>query len=71
MEKKYILKDGMKESIRYMKNNRQIANTLGITEGYVSQIINRKITRISKLMAYGFCKAISSDLEIEDLFDIL
>lgn len=71
MEKKYILKDGMKESIKHLKNNRQIAKQLGITEGYVSQIINRKTTKISKLMAYGFCKAISSDLEIEDLFEIL
>ena len=70
-ERQYILKDGMNKKIRMMKlNNRKIANTLGVSESYVSQIMNRKKTKISKLMAYGFCKSISPDYEIPDLFDI-
>ena len=69
-ERQYILKNGMKEQIRMIKTNRDIANDLGINEGYISQIINRRKTKISKLMAYGFCKAVSPDLEISDLFDV-
>ena len=34
-----------------IKSNREISEMLGITEGYVSQIVNRKKTKISKLMA--------------------
>ena len=75
-ERQYILKDGMKKQIRMMKiddekiTNRKIAEILGISESYVSEIMNRKKTKISKLMAYAFCKTINSDFEIPDLFDI-
>lgn len=71
MEREYIIKSGVKDAIRNKKTNREIANMLGITEGYISQIINSRRTKISKLMAYAFCKAIDSELEIEDLFEIL
>ena len=67
----YILKENMKEIIKNKTNNRKIARKLGVTEGYVSQIINKRKTKISKLMAYGFCKAVDSELEIEDMFDIM
>lgn len=65
----YILKLGAKEVIKTKKTNRAIAKTLGVTEGYISQIINGRKKNISKLMAYAFCKAIDSDLEILDLFE--
>jgi len=67
----YILKSEIKEVVHKKITNRAIANKLGITEGYVSQIMNGRKTKISKLMAYAFCKAISQDLEITDLFEIL
>lgn len=67
----YILKQGVKETLRNNRiTNKKIAEKLGVTEGYISQIINRRKTDISKLMAYSFCKAIDSELEILDLFEI-
>lgn len=66
----YFLLPGAKEVIHRKKTNREIADILGVTEGYISQIINRRKTKISKLMAYAFCKAVSPDLEIKDLFYI-
>jgi len=72
MERQYILKDDV---INYLKKykitNRKIANRIGVTEGYVSQIKNKKHTNISKLMAYAFAKAINSEFEIENIFNIL
>jgi len=45
---------------------KDIAEQIGVTSGYVSQIKKGKC--ISKLCAYAVCKAIAPDLEIEDLF---
>lgn len=50
---------------------RNLSKKTGITEGYISQIINGKKTDISKVIAYAIVKAISSDLEIENLFNIM
>jgi plasmid maintenance system antidote protein VapI len=66
----YKLKQAKKEEIRQRISNRDLAHKLGVTEGYISQIINGRKTDISKLMAYAFCKAVYSELEIENLFDI-
>lgn len=45
---------------------KDIAEKIGVSEGYISQIKKGKC--ISKLCAYAVCKAIAPDLEIEDLF---
>jgi len=67
----YKIKPKVKELLKNNKiTNRKIAYKLGVTEGYISQIINARKLDISKLMAYAFCKAIDSDLEITDLFEI-
>lgn len=71
MQRKYILKKGIEKDLLKDKTNRYIAEQLGVSETYVSLIKNRKKNNISKLMAYGFCKAISPDLEIENLFEIM
>ena len=71
MEREYVIKEGMKEYLHKNKiTNRKIARRLGVTEGYISQIVNKKQTKISKLMAYAFVKAVSSDMEIENIFNI-
>lgn len=51
----------------YKKPQKDIAEKIGITKGYVSEIVNKR-RGISKLCAYAFCKAISPELEINDLF---
>lgn len=60
-EFKKLLKDKQKKQ-------KEIANIVGIDKSYMSQITNGRA--ISKLCAYAICKAISPDLEIQDLFDI-
>ena len=50
---------------------RKVAQKTGVTEGYISQILNGRKSDISKVIAYAVTKAISSDLEIENLFNIM
>ena len=68
----YRLKLNNTEFKKYLKDRkitqRYLAKTIGVDETYVSQIVNGR--SISKLCAYAVCKAISSDLEILDLFNI-
>lgn len=54
---------------KYNKKQKEIIEIIGIGKSYISQIANGK--GISRLCAYAVCKAISSDLEIENLFDIM
>jgi plasmid maintenance system antidote protein VapI len=66
----YKLKDEMKDKIRAV-TNRSIANKVGVTEGYISLIVNDHKPNITKTLAYAISKAISNDYEIEDVFEIL
>lgn len=75
----YILKDEFKNKKEskefnkllklYDKKQKEIAKIIGIGSSYVSQIANGEC--ISKLCAYAVCKAISPDLEIQDLFNFI
>lgn len=66
----YILKCEKEEFKKILKDNgtnqRKISEMVGITEGFISQIISGKGT--SKLSAFAICKSISPDFEIENLF---
>lgn len=68
IEQEYIIKPDAQEIVHEWGINRKIAKKLGVTEGYISQIINGRKTKISKLMAFAFCNAINNDFEIEDIF---
>lgn len=50
---------------------RDIAKKTGLTEGYISQILNGNKTRFTKLTAYAITKAISPELEIQNLFEFM
>lgn len=67
----YKMKEEISNSIKEQRYNRKIAEKIGVTEGYISQIVNHKRINISKTMAYAVTKAIASDLEIENIFDIM
>lgn len=67
----YKMKEEISNSIKKQRINRKIAEKIGVTEGYISQIVNHKRINISKTMAYAVTKAIASDLEIENIFDIM
>lgn len=67
----YKMKEEITKEIKKQRINRKLAEKVGVTEGYISQIVNGKKTRISKTMAYAISKAISNELEIENIFDIM
>ena len=50
---------------------RNIAKETGLTEGYISQILNCNKTGFTKLTAYAITKAISPELEIQNLFEFM
>lgn len=65
----YKIKNGKKEEIRKKISNRKIAEKTGYSENYISQIVNGRIA--SKKVAQAIITAISSDLEIENFFNIM
>lgn len=66
----YRNKENNKRFNELLKNNnkkqKEIAEQIGVNKAYISQVANGK--NISKLCAYAICKAISPELEINDLF---
>lgn len=67
----YLMKKEISDNIKNLRYNRKLAEKIGVTEGYISQIVNGRKTNISKTMAYAIAKAISSDLEIQNIFDVM
>lgn len=66
MKPKYTL------MIKQKRLNRKLANIVGVTEGYMSGIVTNAGRRnASKMTAYAITKAIDSNLEIADVFDII
>lgn len=64
----YIFNKELKKELLNGMTIRNIANLMGITEGYVSQVLNGK-KKCSKLVAYCICKIINYELEVEDCFE--
>lgn len=50
---------------------RNISKETGLTEGYISKVLNDKKYVAEKVYAYAITKAINNDLEIENLFEIM
>lgn len=67
--KMYKMKKEYSDFIKKNRLNRKISKIVGVTEGYVSGIVNNR-RDISKTVAYAVTKAIDSNLEIADVFDI-
>ena len=63
---RYKFKKEKREDVKEKKTFTGIADTIGIDRCYLSQIVNGR--KCTKVIAYAFCKTISPDLEIEDLF---
>ena len=47
---------------------RKLSKITGLTEGYVSQVLNNKKAVAEKVYAYAITKALDDNLEIENLF---
>lgn len=73
IKEKYQNKKENKQFSKFIKEynikQKEIAEKIGINQKYMYQISNGR--DVSKLCAYAICKAISSDLEIKNLFDIM
>lgn len=71
MTRMYKIKPGMKE---YLKSNgikfNELAKKVGINRCYMSEIMNGRRKTISKTTAFCIAKAVSPQLEIQDLFNI-
>lgn len=50
---------------------RNISRETGLTEGYISQVLNNKKSVAEKVYAYAITKALDDNLEIENLFEIM
>lgn len=66
----YILKSEFASEIKAKYKARNIAKVVGITEGYLSQILQSGKT-CSKKTAYAIAKYLNEEAEIQDYFDRL
>ena len=67
----YKIKEGKHKEIKKIITNRKLHEITGLNEGYVSQILQGKRLDVSKTAVFAICKAVSPELEISDLFDII
>lgn len=65
----YIMKEDIIKEIKKYGTVRNLSQKTGYCETYISQVLNRART-VPKKSAYIITKMISSDLEIEDIFEI-
>ena len=66
----YLFKSELTDEIQKKYKVRNIGRVVGITEGYLSQIINSKKT-CPKRTAYAITKYLNEDAEIEKYFERL
>lgn len=71
MARMYKIKNGIKEQLKSngIKFN-ELSKRVGINRCYMSEIMNGRRKTVSKTVAFSICKAISPNLEVQDLFDI-
>lgn len=66
----YILKEEIAKDIQKKYKNSYISENLGLSKTYISLILHRK-REIKKHIAYSFTKTLGSELEINDLFELV
>lgn len=67
----YRIKPDVIEQIKEYGTVRRIAEATELSESYISQILNGRKTVKKKVYAYAITKTIGSNLEIENIFEIL
>lgn len=65
----YKMKEDVSKKVRSKFKNTYFEEVIGISGAYVSLILNRR-RACSKRVAYYFTKAIDSESEIEDFFEV-
>ena len=66
----YKIKEEIQSQKRY-GTVRRLARKTGLSEGYVSQVLNGTRTISEKVYAFAITKAINTDFEIENVFEII
>ena len=56
------------KNFKLLKTQKELSKEIGITESYLSKILNQK-KECSKLVAYAITKSINSQKETLDLFE--
>ena len=64
----YIFKKETLENLRFSKTRKQMAEIIGVSEGYFSKILNSK-RKCSKILAYSITKTFDPNKEISDFFE--
>ena len=65
---KYILKKNVAEEIRSKYKNSYFKEKLGLSNSYVSLVLNRR-RKIPRRTAYVFAKTLGMNVEVNDLFE--
>lgn len=66
----YMLKENASKDIRRKYKNEYLVQQVGISKVYLSLILNRHRV-CSKQVAYCITKAINSEAEVEDFFEVV
>lgn len=66
---KYLLKEDVARYIRKKYKNKFFVETVGISRSYTSLILNRR-RPCPKMVAYTITKAIDSEAEISNFFEV-
>ena len=66
---KYLLKEDVAKKIRKTYKNKYFVETVGLSRSYTSLILNRRRS-CPKMVAYTVTKAINSESEINDYFEV-
>lgn len=64
----YIFKKETLENLGFSKTRKQMAEIIGVSEGYLSKILNSK-RKCSKVLAYAITKTLNEKSEISDFFE--
>lgn len=65
----YRIKKEVSVEIKSKYKQKYIANALGMSQVYISELLNRKLA-CPKLTAYAFTKLIDMEAEILDFFEV-
>jgi hypothetical protein len=66
----YLMKEDKSDKIKEKFKCNRLAEKVGITNSYLSLVMNRKKS-CSKILAYCITKAVNSNAEISDYFDLV
>ena len=68
MKEKYIMKKDMKEKIKDKMTITELADKVGVTRCYISEIVNRRRKNVGKTLVILISRELGMD--IEEVFEV-